>query len=551
MRTLLFSYNGLAQLTSEKGQESNIYAYDSLDNRRSINEDELIYGALNQLKSHGNVQFSYDSQGNLSNRKNNQYNRKVESNILSEVVQITKADKKKLYCTYDPFGRRLKKSYFDPKGKKIVSTDRYLYLGDQEVGTIDEKDIILQLRIPGVSGESLSLKSVAIELNDKFYAPIHGIDGNLIALVDPISSTVVESYSYSAFGIETIYDSSGTEVKESSLGNPWRYAEKRTDQETGMVFFGRRYYDPQMGRWISPDPLGTSDGPNAYAYLHNNPKNYCDRFGLTTEDNSSIKYHHFFYGECVYYCNCQNLPYRVCPHGPDRDREKANQLPKITYNDTFENIFHPYYERSKIFDLNLPEFPDFRIGYINGVNNNSEEAYETVEYISRLAYGYNVHGVYNATHGADIDFYECAIGLNYIATEPVRQLHKMWNNFFDQASSEATFLMICHSQGAIHVRNALLDYPEDLRNRIVVAAFAPGAYIYQQSCAKVTHYRVSASRDIVPRIDQAGANRSKGTIEELQSDTTAPWMDHTILSSTYKKPLFVRIREYMKSGGLK
>ena len=38
--------------------------------------------------------------------------------------------------------------------------------------------------------------------------------------------------------------------------------------------------------------------------------------------------------------------------------------------------------------------------------------------------------------------------------------------------------MYCHSQGVIHVRNALIDYPEELRQRILVVAISPGGYIY-------------------------------------------------------------------------
>ena len=48
------------------------------------------------------------------------------------------------------------------------------------------------------------------------------------------------------------------------------------------MYFGYRYYDPQVGRWISPDPLGTVDGPNLYAYARNNPMKYVDYFGLNS-----------------------------------------------------------------------------------------------------------------------------------------------------------------------------------------------------------------------------------------------------------------------------
>ena len=108
-------------------------------------------------------------------------------------------------------------------------------------------------------------------------------------------------------------------------------------------------------------------------------------------------------------------------------------------------------------------------------------ARESTEYVSKLSGGHNIHAVYNATHGRSADLKECWKGLNYIATEPVRQLHKMWDSFFEKSSASAKFLMICHSQGAIHVRNALLDYPPELRKRILVVAIAPAAYIYQVS----------------------------------------------------------------------
>lgn len=46
------------------------------------------------------------------------------------------------------------------------------------------------------------------------------------------------------------------------------------------MYFGRRYYDPVMGRWTTPDPADYSDGPNLYTYLQNNPLIYIDGYGL-------------------------------------------------------------------------------------------------------------------------------------------------------------------------------------------------------------------------------------------------------------------------------
>lgn len=162
--------------------------------------------------------------------------------------------------------------------------------------------------------------------------------------------------------------------------------------------------------------------------------------------------------------------------------------------------------------------------------------------------GYNIHAVYNATHGKPIDFRECQLGLNNIATEPVRLLHQMWNNFFENNDSSARFLMISHRQGNIHLKNGLLDFSEELRQRIDVVAIAPGGYIYPESCGKLWHYCAAPYRDIVPQFDRAGAQRAKDTIIRLKSHPDAPWFDHPFLSPTYKRALGDHIKEYITNG---
>jgi hypothetical protein len=109
--------------------------------------------------------------------------------------------------------------------------------------------------------------------------------------------------------------------------------------------------------------------------------------------------------------------------------------------------------------------------------------------------------------------------------------------------------MICHSQGAIHTRNALLDYPPALRARILVVAIAPGGYIYQQTCAQVVHYRAKSWRDYIPWLDKAGANREKNTSIDVTSHAEAPWHDHTFNSPTYKRALLRRIGNYIRTRG--
>lgn len=51
---------------------------------------------------------------------------------------------------------------------------------------------------------------------------------------------------------------------------------------------GLRYYDPEVGRYITPDPSGFEDGVNIYLYVHNNPINHIDPLGLSADENVEV-----------------------------------------------------------------------------------------------------------------------------------------------------------------------------------------------------------------------------------------------------------------------
>lgn len=557
-----YAYNALSQLVLEKQASTQTHAYDSLDNRTQTDNNLLVHNALNQLTSYSNAAFSYDPQGNLSQKILDGEETHFENNNLSQLMFIDKPDDTQLQFSYDPFGRLLVAKHINlsagtTKSTKPLSTSRYIYVGHQEIGSLNAAGQIETLKIPGLCGDQLSNTSIAFELKGEVLAPIHDIAGNVACLVDPQTQQVVESYQYTAFGNETLYNAYGEVETCSLVGNPWRFAEKRIDEQSGLILFGLRFYDPATGRWISQDPAGLIDGPNLYAYLHNSPFNHLDRFGLTTESNSQNKFNEWFYGDVERHCTCTT--HRTCKRGGDIGSTVGSNLPKVTYLDSFESFYgdrvnniviENFYEASTNYDLSsegLPELPSgLGIGFINGIWNDLNDARVSLQYVSNLAGGYNIRGVYNATHGRSVDLRECVFGMNYIATEPVRQLHKMWNGYFEKNSSDATFLMICHSQGAIHVRNALLDYPPELRNRISVVAIAPAAYIYQESCAKAIHYR---ARDFVPWFDRSGAARERGNIVDLDSHPDAGQVDHEFMSPTYREGLQEHIIEYIRSNG--
>ncbi len=298
-----YVYNDLSQLVSEKKAS---HAYDSLDNRVQNNQEELVYNALNQLVSKGKTEFSYDQQGNLLRKILDGEETRFESNALSQLTSIERADQTALTFSYDPFGRLLVEKHLDVKGKnkRTLSTTRYLYFGYQEIGTLSATGAIQSLKIPGIHGGELSLRSVAFEIKGMTFVPIHDLAGNVVRLVHPNRRDVLESYEYTAFGQVSIFNGKGEQENRSLVGNPWQFAEKRLDDKSGLILFGLRLYDPLIGRWISADPAAGLDGPNLYAYLHNNPINHLDRFGLATESTQRSGVEEYMYGEVEPHCYC-------------------------------------------------------------------------------------------------------------------------------------------------------------------------------------------------------------------------------------------------------
>jgi RHS repeat-associated protein len=64
------------------------------------------------------------------------------------------------------------------------------------------------------------------------------------------------------------------------IGNPYYFAGRRLDQETGLYYFRYRYYDSEIGRFINPEPESVITQLNYYSYVDNNPVNFADPTGL-------------------------------------------------------------------------------------------------------------------------------------------------------------------------------------------------------------------------------------------------------------------------------
>ena len=246
-----YTYDALSQISSEPLYH---YGHDAFYNRNKKNETSAEINSLNQLESLGESTYSYDSNGNMSRKDNFIFS----YDALNRLTGVFSHDLN-LTFFYDPLGRRLIKKSREEKDLALI--EYYLYDGQEEIGAFT----------PDGHPKNLKVGTSAIELEEKPFVPVIDAHNNICGLIDPITHTLAASYTFTTFGEQLSAD--------EFVFNPWRYASKRLDPETALIYFGQRYYDPTLGRWLTTDPAGFIDSINLYQYVLNNPYRYIDPNG--------------------------------------------------------------------------------------------------------------------------------------------------------------------------------------------------------------------------------------------------------------------------------
>lgn len=95
--------------------------------------------------------------------------------------------------------------------------------------------------------------------------------GSVRLVVDAQTGSIVQEMSYDEFG---------QVLSDTNPGfQPFGFAGGLYDPDTGLVRFGARDYDPEVGRWTAKDPSLFSGGLNLYGYAFGDPINFIDSDG--------------------------------------------------------------------------------------------------------------------------------------------------------------------------------------------------------------------------------------------------------------------------------
>jgi len=165
--------------------------------------------------------------------------------------------------SYDALGRRTQRS------SSTSGTTKFIYDGADVVRDLntDGSTAADYLNGPGIDNK---LRQTAGGTTSYF---VTNHLGTTRALTDP-SGNVTSSLTYDSFG----------NVTSGSASTRYAYTGREADADTDLMFYRARWYDPQLGRFISEDPIGLGGGGNLYAYVENDPLDAVDPEGLVPKD---------------------------------------------------------------------------------------------------------------------------------------------------------------------------------------------------------------------------------------------------------------------------
>jgi RHS repeat-associated protein len=243
------------------------YEYDAMGNRLAQTEGKRLeykYNAEGQLVKAGQATFSYDKSGNLIAKEDGAQRTTYQYDEENRLIEVN-AGNTTISYGYDGDGNRVWRKV---NGK----VSRYLHhlLGGmpQVIAEYDETGKASH-HLLGQShlAQRTATGEITYRLEDHL--------GSTRCLVDA-QGKVLARYSYSPFGVPT-------SDKDTAL-TPFLYTGEPWDQEAQLLYLRARYYDPQLGRFLSPDPApGDPHDPqtfNQYVYVNNDPINKVDPLGL-------------------------------------------------------------------------------------------------------------------------------------------------------------------------------------------------------------------------------------------------------------------------------
>ena len=250
------------------------YSYDSNSNRLS---DAMLFGptvsgtydAQDRLLTYGSASYAYTANGELASQTVGSQTTSYTYDVLGNLTAVTLPNGTKITYLVDAENHRV--------GKVVNGAlqSGLLYDGDQVVAQLNASNQLVSQFVYGASPTT----------------PDYMVSGGATYRIfaDHLGSPrLVVNVATGAIAEQIDYDEFGRVLKDTNPGfQPFGFAGGLYDQDTKLVRFGARDYNPSIGRWTAKDPILFAGGDNLYGYVLADPVNLVDPSGLC--DNEKKK----------------------------------------------------------------------------------------------------------------------------------------------------------------------------------------------------------------------------------------------------------------------
>ena len=266
--TTNYGYDSIYELlqATQGSTTTESYSYDPVGNRlSSLGVSSYTVNFSNELTATSNASYTYDSNGNTTSKTDStgttSYSWDYENRLSSVTLPNSGGT---VTFKYDPLGRRIYKS--STSGSSV-----YAYDGDNLVEETNSSGGVVAryTQTQNIDEPLAMLRSSATS-----YYQQDGLSS--VTSLSNAAGSLAQTYTFDSFGKTT--NSTG------SLTNPFQYTAREFDTETSLYFYRARYYDPNLGRFLSEDPIGFAAEQNFYSYANNRVADLDDPFGLCPQD---------------------------------------------------------------------------------------------------------------------------------------------------------------------------------------------------------------------------------------------------------------------------